>query len=115
MKAHDKAPVFPDGAETSARAQRNEKGEWILSFDEAEVPDGYIVHEYKVVIRDEGGKKVFKKNFINDYYVTDGDSTADLRLGADTLESGKKYTAQIRAESAYHRYSETVKLEFTAE
>ena len=113
MKAHDAAPVFaPD---TKATARRNENGEWVLSFDEATPAEGYIVHEYKVTIRDGAGKKIFSRNFINDYYVIDEDDTADLRIGTDTLEAGKTYTLQIRAESAYHKYSETVTLTFTAE
>lgn len=113
MKAHDEEPVFSPDAK--ATAYKNADGEWVLSFDEAKPSEGYIVHEYKVVIKDENGKKVFSKNFINDYYIIDEDNTADLRIGADTLESGKKYTVTVRAESAYHKYSQPVKLEFTAE
>lgn len=113
MKAHDKAPVFR--AETKATAKTNENDEWILSFDEAQPAEGYIVHEYKVEIKDAGGATVFKKNFINDYYIIDGDDTADLNLGTGTLQAGETYTAIVRAESAYHLYSETVDLTFTAE
>ena len=87
----------------------------MLSFDEATPAEGYIVHEYKVTVRDESGKKVFSKNFINDYYVIDEDDTADLRIGTDTLEAGKTYTLLARAESAYHKYSDTITLTFTAE
>ena len=113
MKAHDAAPVFePD---TKARAFKNDDGEWVISFDEARAAEGYIVHDYKVVIKDESGKKIFSKNFIDDYYVIDGDSTADFRIGNDTLESGKTYTLKVRAESAYHLYSEPIELTFTAE
>lgn len=113
VKAHDEAPEFPQDA--SATAFRNEGGEWVISFTEAEAPEGYIVHEYKVTIKDENGKKIFSKNFVDDYYVFDDDDTADFRIGADTLESGKKYTLEVRAESAYHLYSDTLSLEFTAE
>ena len=111
MKAHDSKPVF--SAETSAAAARNDDGEWVLSFDEAS--SAFIVHEYKVVIRDENGKKIYSKNFIDDYYVTDDDSTADFRIGSDTLESGKTYTLRVRAESAYHLYSDWLELPFTAQ
>ena len=111
MKAHDSRPVFP--AETSAAAARNADGEWVLSFDEAS--SAYIVHEYKVVILDETGKKIFTKNCIDDYYVTDADNTADFRIGTDTLESGKTYTLRLRAESAYHLYSDWLELPFTAQ
>ena len=113
MKAHDTAPVF--AADTKATASRNDAGEWVLSFDEATAAPGYIVHEYKVTIRDENGKKIFSKNFIDDYYVIDADATADFRIGADTLTEGQTYTATVRAESAYHRYSEPVELTFTAQ
>ena len=111
MKAHDTAPVFPEN--TAAKAFRSENGEWVISFSEAH--SGFIVHEYKVTIRDEKGKKIFSKNFINDYYVIDDDDTADFRIGTDTLESGRSYTLEVRAESAYHKYSDTIKLPFTAQ
>ena len=113
MKAHDKAPVFKEG--TKASAKKNDESEWVISFDEAETPEGYIVHDYKLTIKDESGKKIFSKNFIDDYYVIDDDNTADFRIGADTLEAGKTYKATVRAESAYHLYSEPIELEFTAE
>ncbi len=113
MKAHDKAPVFKEG--TKASAKKNDEGEWVISFDEAEAAEGYIVHDYKVVIKDENGKKLFSKNFIDDYYIIDADNTADFRIGTDTLESGKRYALTVRAESAYHFYSEPIELEFTAE
>jgi hypothetical protein len=112
MKAHDTAPVFAEDAKASA--YKNEEGEWVLSFDEA-VCDSFIVHEYKITIRDENGKKVCSGNYIDDYFVIDDDSTADFRVGMDTLESGKTYIASIRAESAYHLYSKPVELTFTAE
>ena len=113
MKAHDAAPVFKEG--TKASAKKNEEGEWVISFDEAEAAPGYIVHAYKVTIKDENGKKIFSKNFIDDYFVIDDDDTADFRIGNDTLESGKKYKVTVRAESAYHKYSEPITLDFTAE
>ena len=61
------------------------------------------------------GQWMYTKNFIDDYYVIDGDSTADFRIGSDTLETGKSYTVTVRAESASHLYSEPVELQFTAE
>ena len=94
MKAHDKAPEFAE--DTKVSAHKNENGEWVLSFYEAAAPEGFITHEYKVTVKDENGKKVFSKNFINDYYVIDLDNTADFRIGTDTLEQGKTYTAIIR-------------------
>ena len=112
LKAHDAEPKFSQDAK--AAAYKNEDGEWVLSFNEASHAEGYIVHEYKVVIRDEKGKKVFSDKFIDDYYIIDDDNTADFRIGKDTLEEGKTYTVTIQAESAYHIKSEKIKLEFTA-
>ncbi len=112
MKAHDSEPKFsPD---TKATAYKNDDGEWVLSFDEASHTEGYIIHEYKIVIRDEKGNKVYSENLINDYYIIDDDNKADFRIGKDTLKKGKKYTVTIRAESAYHILSEEIELEFTA-
>ena len=111
MRAHDSAPVFPEDA--SATAYRNDNGEWVISFTEAS--SNYIVHEYKVVIKDEKGLIVFSENFVDDYFVIDDDNTADFRIGTDTLESGKKYTLCVRGESAYHLYSDWVQMSFTAE
>nr|MCR4594524.1 hypothetical protein [Clostridiales bacterium] len=113
MKAHDAEPRF--GPDTKAEAFRNENGDWVISFDEAKPAEGYIVHDYKLVIKDENEKKIFSGNFINDYYIIDEDKTADFVLGADTLEKGKKYTLVIKAESAYHYHSVPIELTFTAE
>ena len=111
MAAHDSAPVFPPYV--SARAYRNGSGEWVISFDEAAC--NTIVHEYRVTIVDDRGLIVYTENFVDDYFVVDDDETADFRIGTDTLESGKSYTLYVRAESAYHRYSEVLKLPFVAE
>ncbi|MBQ6019637.1 MAG: metallophosphoesterase [Clostridia bacterium] len=111
-KAHDAAPVFKE--DTQARAYRNESGEWVLSFDEAQPAEGYIVHDYKVTVKD-GWKTVFSDTFIDDYFVYDDDDTADFRIGADTLESGKTYKLTVRAVSAYGKCSEKLTVEFTAE
>ncbi len=111
MYAHDTKPEFPENV--SARAFRNDNGEWVISFDEAS--SYFIVHEYKVTIKNEKGRSVYSKNFIDDYFVIDDDDTADFRIGTDTLESGKSYTLQVRAESAYHKYSKTISIPFVAE
>lgn len=113
VRAHDAPPVFAEN--TKAAAFRNENGEWVISFDEAIPAEGYIVHDYKVVIRDAAGKKIFSKNFVDDYYVFDDDNTADFRIGTDTLTSGQSYTLSVRAESAYHLYSDTLEIPFTAQ
>ena len=113
MKAHDKAPVFPE--DMKAEAYQNEAGEWLLTFTEAEVAPGYIVHEYDIQIKDEVGKIVWQNNIVNDYYtLTDGDTTT-VNLGAGTLQAGNTYTVKLRAESAYHYYSaKSVEVEFKA-
>ena len=111
MKAHDTAPVFPAG--TSASASQNGDGEWELTFDGADC--SFIVHEYNIVIRNENGQKVYSENRVNDYYVIRADETETFRIGKNTLESGKTYTLRVRAESAYHRYSDWLELSFTAQ
>lgn len=39
--------------------------------------------------------------------------TEGFNVGQDILEAGKTYTLTVKAESAYHFYSESVKTEFT--
>ncbi|MCR5688660.1 MAG: metallophosphoesterase [Clostridiales bacterium] len=112
MYAHDEKPVFKEDAKASAA--KNENGEWVISFDEAQAAEGFIVHNYRVIIKDEKGRAVFNDGFINDYFVFDDDDTADFRIGADTLESGRTYTVTVIAESAYHKLSEPAKFTFTA-
>ncbi|MBQ7547276.1 MAG: metallophosphoesterase [Clostridia bacterium] len=111
LKAHDSKPVFPQTAKASA--QKDENGEWVVTFDEAKT--AYIVHEYKLTILDESGKKVFAKNLVNDYYIHDPTNTASFHIGTGTLESGKTYTLRVRAESAYHQYSDPIELTLTAQ
>ena len=111
--AHDTKPVFPEDAK--ATAYKNESGEWVISFDEAYSAEGYIVHEYRVTIKNDKGLIIYTKNFVDDYFVFDDDNTADFRIGTDTLEAGKDYTVTVRAESAYHKYSRVVTLPFTAQ
>ncbi|MBQ6120039.1 MAG: metallophosphoesterase, partial [Clostridia bacterium] len=111
MRAHDSKPVFPEDA--SATAYRNDNSEWVISFTEAS--SNFIVHEYRVVIKDEKGLIIYNKNFVDDYFVIDDDNTADFRIGTDTLESGKMYKLCVRGESAYHLYSDWLELTFTAQ
>ena len=111
MYAHDTKPVFPE--EMSATAYKNDAGEWVISFDEAQ--SAFIVHEYRVTILNDKGILIYTKNFVDDYFVFDDDNTADFRIGNDTLESGKSYTLIVRAESAYHKYSDAVLIPFTAQ
>lgn len=109
LKAHDRAPEMAEDTKTTLT--RNEKGEWVLSFDEAEAAEGFIVHDYHVTIKDKSGRKVYKDTFIDDYFVIDDDDTADFRIPADKLTEGETYQVHIVAESAYHYKS----AEFVAE
>ncbi len=68
-----------------------------------------------MTVTDEKGKTVVSDTFIDDYYVFDGDNTADFRIGSDTLESGKTYTLKAVAQSAYQKKSDALKIEFTAQ
>ncbi len=111
MKAHDKAPVFPDN--TKAQAALTENGDFRITFTEPETSEGFIVHEYKVVIKDGDGKEIFKDNFIADYYIADEENSQGFTVSKDILQKGGTYTLEITAESAYHLYSEPVKLTFS--
>lgn len=111
MKAHDETPVF--GKDTKATVKLTENGDYRISFTEATVPDGYIVHEYEVSIADENKEEVYKDEFIASYYITDSENTQGFTVSKDILQKGKTYTLTIKAESAYHRDSEAVSIEFT--
>ncbi len=113
LAAHDTKPVFPEDAK--AAAYKNDNGEWVISFDEAKAASGFIVHEYRVTIKNDKGLIIYTNNFVDDYFVFDNDDTADFRIGTDTLESGKEYTLMVCAESAYHKYSNLRCLPFTAQ
>ncbi len=110
MKAHDKAPAFGDDAVACTAVDDN--GDYRISFTHAEVPEGYIVHEYKVSITDENGKEIYKDNIISDYYIIDDIDIQGFTVAKDLLESGKAYILTVTAESAYHFDSEPVSLNF---
>ncbi len=113
MKAHDSAPVFTPDA--TAKAYKNDGGEWVVSFTEAQAYPGYIVHDYMITIKDENGRSVVSDTYIDDYFVFDDDNTADFRIGSDTLESGKTYKMTVVARSAYRINSEKAEFTFVAE
>ncbi len=113
LKAHDKAPVFP--VNTEAYVNTTEDGNYRVSFTKAEVPDGFIVHEYKVAITDENNNEVYKDNFIAAYYLINNEDTQGFTVSKDLLEKGKSYTLTITAESAYHKYSEAKTVSFTVD
>ena len=111
MKAHDKAPVFAES--TEAAVALTENGAYRISFTEADVPEGYIVHSYEVSITDENEKKVYDDSFIASYYIIDEDNSQGFTVDENILEAGKTYTLTVTAESAYHICSEPVELSFT--
>ena len=113
LKAHDKAPVFPVNTEVCVNT--TEDGNYRVSFTKAEVPDGFIVHEYKVAITDENNNEVYKDNFIAAYYLINNEDTQGFTVSKDLLEKGKSYTLTITAESAYHKYSEAKTVSFTVD
>ncbi len=111
MKAHDKAPVFPE--DSLAAVSLTESGDYRISFTKARVPDGYIVHEYKASVKDENKKEVYKDNFISAYYIIEEENTQGFTVARNILTAGKTYTLTVTAESAYHLYSEPVTFTFT--
>lgn len=112
MKAHDKAPVFSEGTHVSVNADEN--GDYRITFTHAEVPEGYIVYEYKILIKDKNGNEIYKDNIIADYYLIDDFDTQDFTVSKDLLEAGITYMLSVTAESAYHIYSEPISSTFTA-
>lgn len=113
MKAHDTAPVFPENAKASVSV--TEDGNYRVSFTKAEVADGFIVHEYKVIIKDESGKELYKDNFVAPYYLINNSTSEGFTVSKDILESGKAYTLTVTAESAYHKHSEAKIMTFTVQ
>lgn len=111
MKANDKAPVF--GGDALADAAVDDNGDYRISFTHADVPEGYIVHEYKILIKDENGNEIYKDNIIADYYIIDDVDTQGFTVSKDLLEEGKSYTLTVTAESAYHLYSEPKTMTFS--
>ena len=110
IKAHDKAPVFPENAKASASIDEN--GNYRISFTEAKVPEDYIVHGYEVKVSDENGKEIYKTDFVAPYYIVDNENTDGFTVSKDALEKGKTYTITVTAESAYKLKSEPVTMTF---
>lgn len=111
MKAHDKAPEF--SKDTYAEVNLTENGDYRIDFTKADMPDGYIVHEYDVSITDKNNKTVYKDNFISTYYIIEENNTQGFSVAQDLLTAGETYTLTITAESAYHLYSEPITLTFS--
>lgn len=113
MKAHDKTPEFPENTEVFT--ELTEDGDYRISFTKAEMPEGFIVHEYKVVITDENNSEIYKDNFIASYYLINDEATQGFTVSKDILTSGQKYELTIKAESAYHKYSDEKTVSFTVQ
>lgn len=111
MKAHDDIPVFPEN--TTASVIMTDDGNYRVSFTKAMASDGFIIHEYKVVISDENNNEIYEDNFIASYYLIKDENTQSFTVSKDVLTEGKTYTLTITAESAYHKYSEPETVTFT--
>ena len=93
QKSLDTAPEFPGNASVSVT--KNENGEAVISFPEAE---GYYEAEnYKIKVTDSKNKKVYESTVISEYVrATDDDVT--VNLGA--LAAGE-YKVTVKAYSPY--------------
>jgi hypothetical protein len=111
LKAHDTAPVFPKEIKVSAVV--NEDGVYRVEFTEAQAAEGFVVQNYTVKISDSNGKELYKEQFVADYYIIDEDNTSGFNVPAGILESGKDYTLEITAESAYHKTQKSGEIVFT--
>lgn len=111
MKAHDEAPVFSEN--TTAKVKLTENGDYRILFTKASAPDGFVVHSYEVSIKDEDNNEVYADEFIASYYIVSSESTQGFTVSKDLLEQGKTYTLTIKAESAYHRVSDEISINFT--
>ena len=111
MKAHDEAPVFSEN--TTAKVKLTENGDYRILFTKASVPDGFVVHSYEVSIKDENNNEVYSDEFIASYYIVSSESTQGFTVSKELLEQGKTYTLTIKAESAYHRVSDEISINFT--
>ena len=111
MKANDEAPLFPENAKASVSTDEN--GDYRVTFTEAEVPEGYIVHEYEVKITDEKGNEVYSDNFVAPYYIVDDEDTQGFTVSKDVLTKGNTYTLTVTAESAYRLYSDPAVMTFS--
>ncbi len=108
-KEYDEPPVWNENTQVSI--EKNENGEYILTFDEAQ--DKFIVHNYKIKVY-EGGILKQSKTHISDYYLINNSETASFNLGELNLKSGKECTVEITAVNAYFKLSEPLVYTFTA-
>lgn len=111
LKAHDTAPSFPE--EIKVTSAVNENGGYRVEFTEADAAEGSVVQNYTVKISDSKGKELYKEQFVADYYIIDEDNTSGFNVPAGILETGKDYTLEITAESAYHKTQKSGEIVFT--
>ncbi len=107
--ANSTAPVWNEGTKISL--QKNENGEYILSFDKAE--DKLIVQNYKIKIT-RNGLPVYSKTHLSDYYLVNTDSTASFNLGELELKAGREYKIEITAVNAYYQLSQPITADYIA-
>lgn len=108
--SYDNAPVFADGAE--AQVVKNEKGEYILTFDKAQ--DKLIVHDYKIKVTSSLGIVKYSESIMSDYYLVNDRTVQTYNLGALDLKAGETYKVEIIAVNAYYELSEGLFCTFKA-
>ncbi len=106
---YDDAPIWKD--KTEMKLDKNENGEYILSFDEA--TDKFIVHNYKIRIL-SNGIPVYSETHLSDYYLIDNGNLATFNLGNLNFKKGTEYKIEITAVNAYYELSEPITFNYTA-
>lgn len=109
-RSQSSSPVFSAG--TTASVAMLENGETALVFPNAESTDGMIINNYRITVRDEKGNYVYEGVHFSGYYFKPEPLIQNAPVGV--LESGKKYSAAIKAENAYGKKSEAFTFEFVA-
>lgn len=112
LKAHDEAPSFPEKMTVSAKADTS--GGYVLSFCNAEVAEGFVVHNYRISIKNLSGDEVFNEQIIADYYIVDDSDWTEVVIPSDVLSEKEEYILEITAESAYHKKQESGPIAFIA-
>ncbi len=107
---YDKTPTFEPG--TSIRVLKNRDSEYKVAFKQAK--DTFIVHDYKIVIRDIKGKRIYSESFVSDYFLAKPDETFTCDLGNIGLKEGSRYIVTVTAANAYYKLSRDIKAGFIA-
>ncbi len=108
--SYDETPVWKE--DTAVSLDKNENGEFIITFDEAE--DKLIVQNYKIKIT-SNGLPIYSKTHLSDYYLINDSLVATFNLGEINLKSGKEYKIEITAQNAYFKFSEPLTVNYIAQ